>query len=370
MPTQVKNYQCPACTGPLHFDAATGKLACDYCGSSYEIAEIEAMYAQQEQKTEQAEQATQTGQKEEAKTDAWDTFGMAGEWHADSMRAYTCPSCGAELICDANTAATSCPYCGNPTVVPGRLEGMLKPDYIIPFKVDKKAAVEALKKHYKGKRLLPTAFTSENHIEEIKGIYVPFWLFDGTADADVRFHATRSFMHSDGEYEITTTQHFEVHRAGTIPFQRIPVDASSKMPDAHMDSIEPFEYADLEPFSMGYLPGYLADKYDVSIEECAERVEDRVQRSAVEAMQATVHGYEMCVPERADVQLHRGKVSYALLPVWMLSTQWNGKNFLFAMNGQTGKLVGDLPVSWGRFWAWFAGIALPLAAVLALVLFL
>lgn len=362
MPTQVKNYQCPACTAPLHFDATTGKLTCDYCGSSYEIAEIEALYTQEE--TAQTERTAQTDET------AWSTSGSTGEWDADDMRAYSCPSCGAELICDATTAATSCPYCGNPTVVPGQFKGVLKPDYIIPFKIEKKAAVEALKKHYKGKRLLPKAFTDENHIKEIKGIYVPFWLFDGTADADIQFHATRSFTHSDGKYEITTTEHFEVHRAGMIPFHHVPVDASSKMPDAHMDCIEPFQYSELKEFSMGYLPGYLADKYDVSIEDCAGRVEDRIQRSAIEVMQETVQGYEMCVPEHTDVQLHRGPVRYALLPVWLLSTRWNGKNFLFAMNGQTGKLVGDLPVSWTRFWAWFAGIALPLAAVLALMLFL
>ncbi|HIV69284.1 MAG TPA: hypothetical protein IAA32_10535 [Candidatus Butyricicoccus stercorigallinarum] len=357
MPAQTKNYQCPACTGPLHFDAATGRLACEYCGSSFDVAELERR------------EAEKNGSAAHAGAGAWDTSGMAGDWQADGLRAYLCPSCGAELLCDETTAATSCPYCGNPMVLTDRLEGVLRPDYILPFRVDKAAAVQALKAYYKGKPLLPKAFTAENHMEEIKGVYVPFWLFDGTAEADARFHATRTFLRSDGKYEITTTQHFEVHRAGTIPFQRVPVDASSKMPDDYMDSIEPFDYAALEPFAMGYLPGYLADKYDRSVADCAGRVEERIRNSAIEALQETVHGYDLCVPEYAQVEMHRGQVRYALFPVWLLSTRWKGQSFLFAMNGQTGKLVGDLPISWRRLCAWFAGIALPLAAVLAAALF-
>ena len=109
---------------------------------------------------------------------------MSDDWgdDADAMRAYSCPSCGAELICDETTAATSCPYCGNPTVVPGKFAGALKPEYVLPFKLAKEDAVKALKAHYKGKPFLPKAFSAENHVQEIKGVYVPFWMFDGEAE--------------------------------------------------------------------------------------------------------------------------------------------------------------------------------------------
>lgn len=359
MPTQVTNYKCPACTGPLHYSGESGKLECDFCGSSYDVAEIEKLYAEQNQKAEEATAA------QEAKAATDDQDG----WNEEGMKAYNCPSCGAELICDASTAATSCPYCGNPTVVPGQFAGTLKPDFIIPFKLDKQAAIDGLKKHYKGKKLLPKAFTAGNHIEEIKGIYVPFWLYDGDVDADVQFEATRSSSHTEGDYEVTITDHFFVRRAGNVPFEKIPVDASSQMPDAHMDSIEPFDYQELKPFSMAYLPGFLADKYDVSAEDSAERAEKRAINSAVDAMYADAClGYSTCTPIHQDVNLHRGKVRYALMPVWLLSTKWKDQNFLFAMNGQTGKMVGDLPVSMGRFWAWFGGIAGGLSLISAIVL--
>ena len=381
MPTQVTNYQCPACTGPLHFSGALGKLECDYCGKTYEVAEIEALYAEKDAKAAEAsakEEAKEAAQAERQRQEAADPDGETGwsaadagsEWgdEAEGMKAYNCPSCGAQLICDETTAATSCPYCGNPTVVPGQLDGVKKPDYVIPFRLDKKAAEAALKRHYKGKVFLPKAFTSGNHIQEVKGIYVPFWLFDGQADADVTFHATRSHSHTEGDYRVTTTEHYAIHRAGTVSFEKIPVDASTKMPDDHMDSIEPFDYEELKPFSTAYLPGFLADRYDVSLEDSIPRAEDRASSSAVKYMRDTVKGYETVVTERQNVRIRRGRARYAMFPVWMLNTKWGDKNFLFAMNGQTGKLVGDLPVSRAKFWGLFAAIAVPLGALLGFFL--
>ena len=367
MASQIANYQCPACTGPLRFDGASGKLVCDYCGSTFTVQEIEALNAD---KVEQAEQAGVQAQEKPQENWGWDDAGS--DWGADGqgMKAYNCPSCGAELICDATTAATSCPYCGNPTVVPVQFHGMLKPDYILPFKLNKEAAIAALKNYYKGKRLLPKAFADQNHIEEIKGVYVPFWLFDGQAVVDITFNATRSESHRRGNQRVTITDHFAVRRAGTVDFAKIPVDGASKMPDTHMDAIEPFDYSELRPFSMAYMPGFLADKYDVDSKDCAKRADARAAATAEMEISQTAQGYTTCVPVNKNIRLRRGKVKYALLPVWMLSTRWNGKSFLFAMNGQTGKLIGDLPVDMGRYWAWFAGIAAPIAAVLAALLFL
>jgi uncharacterized Zn finger protein (UPF0148 family) len=163
MATQLTNYQCPACTGPLHFDGASGKLVCDFCGSSYDTAEIEALYAEKEAAAETAAQNKQAPPPDSV----WSENEAAG------LRSYSCPSCGAELICDETTAATSCPYCGNPTVIAGQFSGMQRPELVLPFVLDKNAAKAALKKYYRGKRFLPNAFSSQNHIEEIKGVYVP-----------------------------------------------------------------------------------------------------------------------------------------------------------------------------------------------------
>ena len=381
MPTQVTNYQCPACTAPLHYSAKSGKLECDYCGSSFDVAEIEALYARKEAEAAAAKQAAdakaeaaQAAKAEAAEAAAasggWDTSDLSRDWgaEADGLRVYSCPSCGAELICDQSTAATACPYCGKPAIVPGQFSGALRPDSILPFRLSKDDAVQALRAHYKGKPFLPRSFTSANHIEQIQGVYVPFWLFDGGAEGAASYRASNTNVYETGDYEITETRHYHVVRAGSLAFEKIPVDASSKMPDDHMDSIEPFDYAQLRPFSTAYLPGYLADKYDVTIDDSRDRADTRCSETLAQALRDTVTGYGACVTEREDIALRRGKVHYALLPVWMLSTKWRGQDFLFAMNGQTGKLVGDLPTDRGRFWGMFAAIAAPLTVALTAIL--
>ncbi len=365
MTSEVTNYQCPTCTGPLHFTGATGRLECEYCGSSYSVEEIEALYAEKEKKALKAAGETEKAVPEGAEESDWDMSGLNEDWgnDADGMKTYSCPSCSAELICDATTAATACPYCGNPTVVPGQFAGGLKPDYILPFKLSKEDAVQALKKHYKNKPLLPGAFTKDNHLEEVKGIYVPFWMFDGGASGSVTFEATRSQTYRSGDYEVTETDHFDVRRSGSITFERVPVDGSSKMPDDYMDSIEPYDYEELKPFSTAYLPGFLADKYDVSAEESRERADKRYAGSFEEALKNTVTGYETCTKKQEEISLNRGKVHYALMPVWILNTRWEGKDFLFTMNGQTGKLVGKLPVSMKRAIGIYTAVAVPLIAI-------
>ena len=362
MATNITNYQCPACMGPLHFSSASGKLECEYCGSVFTTAEIEALYAEQNASAAQAAEAAEPAPSE----DRWDVADAGGDWDGEdgSLRVYNCPSCGAELICEETTAATRCPYCGNPSILPGQLSGARKPDYIIPFKLDKDAAVAALKKHYGRKPFLPKLFSENNHVQEIQGLYVPFWLFSAQADADVTYHATRVHTHTSGDYEETVTEHYRVRRAGTADFRRIPVDGSSKMPDDHMDSIEPFDYSEMVPFSMSYLPGYMADKYDVSAEESAARADERCRATAEDLMRSDVHGYATVTPQQSNVRLRRGEVKYALLPVWVLNTKWKDQDYLFAMNGQTGKLVGDLPVSPGKYWAAFAGVAALLLVLL------
>lgn len=379
MADQVTNYKCPACTGPLRFDEKSGKLVCDYCGSVYEPAEIEKLYAKKDQEAAnaqaRAEQKENAGGQEarsagsDAAGNAWNFSAGGGSWGAEAqnLRVYSCPSCGAELICDATTAATSCPYCGNPTIIPGQFTGGLRPEFVIPFRQDKNAAVSALKRHYGGKVFLPSAFKSGSHLEEVKGVYIPFWLFDAGAEGEASFHGTRTHVYMSGDYEITETEHYEIFRSGWLDFSKVPVDASSKTDDNFMDSIEPFAYQDLKAFSTAYLPGFYADKYDVPADECAGRAEQRCENTLVGELRGTVIGYDSVMPEGSRIRMRRGTAHYALLPVWMLTTKWNGKNYMFMMNGQTGKMVGDLPMSWGKFWGFFFGLTAILTFIFAAI---
>jgi hypothetical protein len=242
-------------------------------------------------------------------------------------------------------------------VMTGQFAGDLKPDLVIPFKLDKKAAIAKLQELYKGKLLLPRVFKDQNHIEEVKGLYVPVWLFDADADARVEYEATKIRTWSDGDYDYTETRHYAVLRGGDIGFENVPVDGSTKMDDTLMESIEPYDLSAAVDFRTAYLSGYLADKYDVDAEESVQRANERIRRSTEEAFAATVQGYATVTPTASSIRLNNGRARYALLPVWILNTQWNGQKFTFAINGQTGKIVGDLPVDQGAYNKWLFGVA-------------
>lgn len=350
MPEQVTNYKCPACTGPLQFDSATGKQHCEYCGSSYSVAEIEAMYAAKNAAAEQAgaqaaEARESSAQEQGDSVDGWQLSGAGEEWGADAagMRAYNCPSCGAELICDDTTAATSCPYCDNPTIIPTSLAGSLKPELIIPFKLDKQQAKDAFRSHLKGKKLLPKLFSQENHLDEIKGVYVPFWLYDADANASITYAAQRINAWSDSEYDYTETQVFDLHRSGGVGFKDVPVDGSKKMDDTLMEAIEPYDASQTVEFKTAYLAGYLADRYDVPAGDCIPRANERMQKSVKDCFISTTGGFTGVQPKSSRIHISKGRARYALFPVWILNTTWHDKKYVFAMNGQTGKFVGDLP---------------------------
>lgn len=340
----LQEYKCPCCGGAIAFDSALQKMKCPFCDTEFEMETL-ASY-DNELKNEPEENMS------------WDdTAGT--EWEngeADGLRSYVCKSCGGEIVGDETTAATSCPFCDNPIVMMGQFSGSLKPDYVIPFKVDKKAAKAALKKHYDGKRLLPKVFKDQNHIDEIKGIYVPVWLFDADADASIRYKATKVRAWSDQNYDYTETSFYAVSRGGKIGFERVPVDGSSKMDDTLMESIEPFNFSEAVNFQTAYLAGYLADKYDVDSEQSIGRANERIKKSTENEFAATVQGYATVTPEATSIRLQNGKAKYALYPVWLLNTTWNGEKYVFVMNGQTGKFAGDLPLDKAAYKKWLFGL--------------
>ena len=340
----LQQYKCPCCDGAIEFSSREQRMKCPYCDTEFEMETLEAY--DRELKEESSDDMT------------WDTA-AGGEWtegEKEGLRVYVCQSCAGEIVTDETTGAASCPYCGNPVVMKEQFLGDLKPDFVIPFKLDKKAAVEALKRHYKGKLLLPKVFSQENHIQEIKGVYVPVWLFDTEAQANMRWKATRVRSWSDSDYIYTETQHYSVTRGGTIAFDHVPVDGSTKMDDALMESIEPFDFSQAVDFRTAYLSGFLADRYDVGSEQSVARANDRIRTSTGQAFASTVGGYTTLIPVCNHVQLKNGRAKYALYPVWLLNTTWKGKNYHFAMNGQTGRFVGDLPMDKSALTRWFLGI--------------
>ena len=355
----LMEYKCPCCGAGLKFSSALQKMKCEYCDSEFDMETLRA-YDEALKKTEakDAEVAKPNGA-------TWEYGEQSG------INVYSCQSCGGQVIGDETLGASACPFCGNPVIMKQQFAGDLKPDLVIPFKLDKKAAKAAFEKHLLKKRLLPKVFRSENHIDEIKGIYVPFWLYDADVYANVRFHGTKTRAWSDMRYNYVETSHYSVVRGGNLGFAGIPVDGSKKMDDAMMESLEPFDLSEAVSFQTAYLSGYFADRYDVSAEESIPRATERIRTSTENVLRNAVSGYQTLTWESGNLQTERSFSKYALLPVWLLNTTWNGKKYTFAMNGQTGKFVGDLPLDKGAYAKWWilTGLGVAAGAYLLLSLF-
>ena len=345
--SDINEYKCPSCGGAIEFDSHSQKMKCPYCDTEFDL---EILKKYDEQLSKEAEQKDDISDWQTDPGKQWQ------EGETDGMNVYTCKSCGGEIVSDENTGATSCPYCGNPVILTERFRGALRPDMVIPFKLDKKAAKEAYYKHIKGRPLLPKVFRRENHSDEIKGSYVPFWLFDADVAADARYKATKVRTWSDSDYDYTETSYYSVDRSGNMSFVSVPVDGSSRMSDDLMESIEPYKVADAVEFQTAYLSGYLADKYDVDAQQSTDRARERMKESAQDVLRDTVKGYASVIPENTNVRISGGDAKYALYPVWILNTTWRGKKYIFAMNGQTGRMTGDLPVDNGAYTRWLLGL--------------
>lgn len=343
--------KCPCCGGTLQFDNKSQEVVCPYCDSHFSTEDLNK-YNQDLESDKQEDTAW-----DESQVQAFTNQEMQG------MKIYSCDSCGGEIIVDETTSSATCPYCGNNLVVSKELSGDLKPNVVIPFKNDKETVQANLKKFFKKKPLLPGSFSKENVIEEIKPLYVPFWLFDADVEGKVRFKGETTRHYSDAYYNYTETKYYSIVREGRIAFDHVPVDGSKKMENKLMESIEPYDYSEAVDFNIAYLAGFAADRYDVSKDETFNRATERFRDGTINAFRSDISGYDNVSVTDSNIQLSNTNAKYALYPVWILNTKWRDKPYRFAVNGQTGKIAGNLPVSVGKFILFFMIFLLGLTGI-------
>lgn len=355
MSEQPKSFKCPSCGSPIVFVSGSENLTCNNCGNAYPV------------------EALIKAADFEAEESAFDWGDYKRNFEENKQRfentaVYICGSCGAQIECDKTTAATKCPYCDNVVVLSDRIDGGLKPNYVVPFAIDTEAAKKAVLNHFSGKKLLPNDFKSLHKLSKITGIYVPFWLFDGGIDGKMKFRGTRIRHYSDRKYDYTETSYYNIYVAGEMRFEKIPVDGSERMDDDLMDALEPFDYSKLVEFNDGYLSGFLADRFDTDPDLSLPRAENRMNVSAEGVFRDTAdEGFDTLSEEASALKLFDPSVKYALLPVYLLNMTYKGNNYRFAVNGQTGKVVGELPVSRAKQWLYTLGIASAIAAPVAFI---
>lgn len=324
-------YKCPCCGAALIFSPHTQKLSCESCGNDYELETME-----QYQATEDREDQPDLNWNDAPQ-------GPIAEKKTDGI--YICPSCGGEVEADDKTVSTMCPYCDNVVIInPVEQGSFVEPDLIIPFQVGNEKAKSMLEEFCNGKKLLPRNFHDKSYLKNLKGYYVPYWLFDCDAEGSMSYDATKTRVWSDSKYTYTETSYFRVERAGTMAFSSIPVDGSVELDDTITEALEPFDVSAAKKFKTSYLSGYETSQYDLDADRAKERAKVRLYRSAELAVRNTVRGYDTVNVRNQQLHTVNPKVRYALLPVWLFETVYNGEKYQFAINGQTGKMVGELPI--------------------------
>ncbi len=321
MAEEVQSYKCLNCGSALEFDPELQKWKCHFCGSEYLKEELDASVAEAHVHTEEA---------------------------LPELDSYHCTNCGAELIADATASATFCLFCKSPAIIKSRFTGKFRPKALIPFKLGKKQAEDLYKKWIRKCLFAPTSFKKQEEIQKITGMYAPYWVFDCKAHGELSGEATRVSHYERGDYRYTLTRYYHVVREGNVEYDRVPVDSSTKLDDEMMQKIEPFNYQDMIDFSMQYLSGFLSEKYDVESHTAEEVMRQRVESYLEHRLMDTAGGYTTFMPTHRQVDISEIQPEYVLLPVYLLTNSYRGKNHAFIVNGQTGKVVGDTPISQKR----------------------
>ena len=383
--SEIKDFKCKTCGGHVSFSIQHQKLKCGFCGKLYEVeeyydltnensfkqltAEIENQSVEifEEQLQEEVELQEQSQLKEQF------VKNQDGEFEAEiqpdsSLVSYVCKSCGGEIIVDNTIGATKCPFCDSNVVINEAFDHIFKPDLVLPFKITKEEAVEIYKNHFSNKLLLPTLFKTMNYIEEIKGVYVPFWIFDAGVTTDMNAQGVKIKHYNTLSYEVTERYHYDVYRKVAFQFYGVPVDGSKTIENKIMESLEPFDSTKAVPYTPEYLAGFYAHKYDVSKEECREIANSRMRKTAKITTKERAREYNYLTNPRFDIKFDYEDVNHALYPVYMISVRFEDKPYLFSVNGQTGKIVGDLPIDKNRCRLLTIGTFLASAALSLMIL--
>ena len=361
----IREHKCPGCGGSLIFVPEKNKLVCEFCDTEYEIPEESESKKDNKKKDKKAESAGGAVSSGIGGFDFTKFYEGVPKAEGENLPIYVCKSCGAEVIAAYEEASLTCPYCTNKIVLSDKMSGSIRPDGIVPFHIPQNELKSHLDKFYKDKKLLPRNFFSQSKMEKVTGVYVPFWIFSGKLSGRYSFTGHRISTTTSNDYKITTDRSYDVERDAEVGFAGIPIDASDKIGDSLMDSVLPYDMNEVKPFRTEYLAGFAADRFDVPGKLLQARAERLMNKSSVDVVERYVaKDYDRVNRNGSSIVAGQIGVRYILLPVYMFNIKIGKKKYGFAINGQNGKVVGDIPTDkkvsrfyfWIRFLIVFGGI--------------
>lgn len=336
------SYKCPNCGGALNYMPAEADYGCPYCASRFTLERLEELFGKQ------------------------DGMDAAEE---SALNSYSCPGCGAEIVAEESTAATFCYYCHSPVILSGKLGGEHRPDYVLPFSIDRKKALGIFDSWIRKKRFVPKSFYDRRQIEKFSGVYFPYLLYRAEIRAHVDTTGRKVRRSPSGNYENITTEIYQVRRDGELPGAAIAKNALKKNNRILAEAVQPFDSSALKPFHPSYLSGFVAERKDMELREAEGGTVREVKNYALSRLRSSFSEYEDLSVGEENIELANESWSYALMPVWTMTyrDRNSDKLYYFSLNGDSGKVVGELPVDRGALFRYmlsiFVAVLLPLLAL-------
>ncbi len=333
-------FKCPNCGADLRWEPGEQLLYCMHCGTKLDPSLY--MSGENAPQAALAENADETYETNE----------------------FTCSQCGARIYSTDLTVATFCSYCGSSTVLEKRIVREKRPDYVIPFIKSREDCIDIYRKHVKRALFAPSTMTENSRIEKFRGIYMPYWVYS-LYNNDV-FSVTGTYSHRSGDY--VYTDHYLVTTDSKAEYYGLNFDASSSFSDNISGVIAPFDARDAKAFNPAYLSGFYADDGDVDASVYEDDAEQAVREDIAETLVQDAgfirgHVTESTIEKNYPLYTTQEK---GLFPVWFLSIRSadNKRITYAAVNGQTGRVSVDLPLSFGKYLLFALLLAVPLFILL------
>ena len=371
----VLTYKCPNCDGPLTWNGKKERFVCDYCRSMFSEAELKVLSpAAASAETVDAETARQLRENARENGASAEAFNEAEENKSTKqpakMKLYSCPSCGAQVVTDDTTAATTCYYCHNPIVLMDKLGDEYTPDFLIPFSIDRKQAEKVFADWVKKQKYIPSDFYNAKQIELLSGVYFPYWVYSCHVHSDISGTADRIRIWEDSRMRYTETSVYDITDTAESDIRDMSRIALNKASKVLCESVMPFDTEKLKEFNPGYLQGYIAETRDIEMSQIRPEVSEEVDAYCRnQAKRKIQSGFDAVHIDSINNRVSSESFRYALLPVWTVTYKdKTGKVYYFSINGQTGKTCGELPTEGKKLMQLFFKVFIPLFVFLLVIL--
>lgn len=322
----MQKYNCKVCGGELYWDADMGALLCEYCDATYKVSDFEDLTKNSFKNVDELKNGDVT----------------------QEMVVYQCSHCGAELVTSNKTMATTCAYCGRAISITEKSVDNFRPKKIIPFSIDKSKAISLYKDYINKSPIAPEEFLKEAVIEKMQGLYVPYWLYSMGAKSKISFEGEKKSTKRVGDYKVTTHNIYNVIVRSEGDFLFVPVDASIKLDDKLMDTLDPYSIEKFVDYNPAYMAGFFAEQFDENKEATVERGKEKIINAIQKLSRAEVNEYSNIKLSDHESVFKDEVVDYGMLPVWLLNIDFKNQKYTYAINGETGKVVGQIPISQSR----------------------